>query len=127
VTNGLCVSTHYKIKSCCKRNYGKIISNVSAYISPIRLRTVAGTLAGERVRVSGWGRTSDSKYNFLIILYFNFKIAHIRLTVSKGRNLWPSEYSVFAVNTCSLYYDMQSVRTVQTCMAVLCEPVNWCY
>jgi hypothetical protein len=57
----------------CKINYGKIISNVSAYISPIRLRNVAGDLAGERVRVSGWGKTTDSKYNFLIILHFDLK------------------------------------------------------
>jgi len=41
--------------------------NVSAYISPIRLNIVPGDLAGASVRVSGWGRTSDSKYNFLII------------------------------------------------------------
>jgi len=64
---------HYKIKICCKRNYGKIISNISAYINPIRLRNIAGDLAGERVRVSGWGKTSDSEYNFLIILQFDFK------------------------------------------------------
>jgi hypothetical protein len=83
----LCVSMHYKIKRCCKRNYGKIILNVTAYISPIRLRNIAGDLAGERVRVSGWDKTSDSKYNILINLYFNFKIAHIRITVSKGKSL----------------------------------------
>jgi hypothetical protein len=64
---------HYKIKSCWKRNYGKIISKVSAYISPIRLRNIAGDLGGERVRVSGWGKTSDSRSNFLSILYFNLK------------------------------------------------------
>jgi hypothetical protein len=62
----LCVSMHYKIKSHFKRNYGKIL-NISAYISPIRLRNVAGELAGTRLRVSGWGRTSDSEYNRLII------------------------------------------------------------
>ena len=61
VTIFLCVSVHYKIKSCWRRNYSKIISNVSAYISPIRLRNVAGDLAGASVRVSGWGKTSDSK------------------------------------------------------------------
>ena len=61
VTIFLCVGMHYKIKRCWRRNYSKIISNVSAYISPIRLRYVAGDLAGERVRVSGWGKTSDSK------------------------------------------------------------------
>jgi hypothetical protein len=64
---------HYKIKSCWKRNYGKIISNVSAFISPIRLRNVPGDLAGRTARVSGWGRTSDSKYSFIIILHFNLK------------------------------------------------------
>jgi len=68
----LCVGVHYKIK-CCKTSNGLIILNVTAYISPIRLRNVAGDLAGERVRVSGWGKTTDSKYNFLTILQFNFK------------------------------------------------------
>jgi hypothetical protein len=60
---------HYKIKSC-ERNYGKVISNVSDFISPIRLRNIAGNLAGLRARVSGWGRTSDGKYNFLSISHF---------------------------------------------------------
>ena len=69
----LCAGTHYKIKSFCKRNHGKIISNISVYINPIRLRNIPGDLAGERVRVSGWGLTSDSKFNFLIILQFNLK------------------------------------------------------
>ena len=67
------VGTHYKLKSCCKRNYTKIISNITVYISPIRLRNTAGDLTGARARVSGWGRTSDSKYSFLIILLFNVK------------------------------------------------------
>jgi hypothetical protein len=66
VCDYLCVSMHNKIKSHFKRNYGKIL-NISAYISPIRLRNVAGDLAGTRLRVSGWGKTSDSKYNCLII------------------------------------------------------------
>ena len=48
------------------------MSNISAYISPIRLRNIAGDLAGSRVRVSGWGKTSDSKYNFLVISHFKF-------------------------------------------------------
>jgi hypothetical protein len=39
----------------------KIILNISAYISPIRLRDVAGDLAGASLRVSGWGKTSDGK------------------------------------------------------------------
>jgi hypothetical protein len=56
-----------------KRNYGNIMSNVSAYIIPIRLRSIEGDLAGESVLVSGWGTTSDSKYNFLIISYLKFK------------------------------------------------------
>ena len=60
-------------QNCCKRNYSKIILNISAYISPIRLRYIAGDLAGARVRVSGWGKTSDSKYKFLNILQFNLK------------------------------------------------------
>jgi hypothetical protein len=51
----------------------KIILNVPVYISPIRIRDVAGDLSGVRLRVSGWGKTSDSKYNCLIILHFNLK------------------------------------------------------
>ena len=69
----LCVGMHYKMKSCRKRNYSKIIWNISVYISPIRLRNVAGELAGECARVCGWGKTSDSKYNFIIILHFKLK------------------------------------------------------
>ena len=61
------------MKSCRKRNYSKIILNISVYISPVRLRDIAGDLVGARVWVSGWGRTSDSKYNFLNILQFNLK------------------------------------------------------
>ena len=65
---GLCVyvticmraGMHYKIKSCWRRNYSKIISNVSAFISPIRLRIIAGDLAGALACVSGWVKTSDS-------------------------------------------------------------------
>jgi hypothetical protein len=59
---------HYNIKRCCIRNSGKIVLNVPAYTSPIRLRYIAGDLAGERLRVSGWGKTSDSKYKCLNIL-----------------------------------------------------------
>ena len=69
----LFVGMHHKIKSCFKRNYSKIMFNISAYISPIRLRNIAGDFAGLRVRVSGWGKTSDSKYSFLIVLHFNLK------------------------------------------------------
>jgi hypothetical protein len=81
---------HYKISRCCKRNYGKIFWNVSAFISPIRLRHVAGELAGRPACICGWGRTSDSKYICLIILYLVRKIAHIRM-FERGRNSWPSE------------------------------------
>jgi len=68
----LFVGIHYKVKSC-KRNYSKITSNISVYISPIRLRYIAGDLTGVSVRVSGWGKTADSKYSFLIVLEFNLK------------------------------------------------------
>jgi hypothetical protein len=41
--------------------YGEIILNVSAYISPVKLPpSNVGSLAGERVIVSGWGKSSDS-------------------------------------------------------------------
>jgi hypothetical protein len=59
-------------------NCGKIILNVSAYISPIRIRDVAGNLVGEILRASGWGRTSDSKYNCLTVLYFDMKYCTYR-------------------------------------------------
>jgi hypothetical protein len=36
-----------------------MILNVSAYISPIRLRNIAGYLAGALVIACGWGKTSD--------------------------------------------------------------------
>jgi len=67
-----------------KRNYGKIISNVSDFIRPIRLRNIEGDLAGEVARVSGWGRTSDSKYNFLITLHFNLKNCTYQIDCFKG-------------------------------------------
>jgi hypothetical protein len=50
-----------------------IILNVPDYFSPIRLRNIAGDLNGAGVCVSGWGKTSDSKHNCLIILYLNLK------------------------------------------------------
>jgi hypothetical protein len=49
------------------------MSNVSDFISPIRLRNIPGDLAGERVRISGWGQTSEGKYNFLIVSHFSLK------------------------------------------------------
>jgi len=67
-----------------KRNYGKIISNVSANRSPIRLCPQPSLPAGVVARVSGWGRTSDGKYNFLIILYFNLKICTYQTDCFKG-------------------------------------------
>jgi len=73
--------------SCCKRNYSKIISNISAYISPIRLGNIAGDLAGEITRVSGWGKTSDSKYSFLIVLQFNLKNCTYQNDCFKGEEL----------------------------------------
>jgi hypothetical protein len=46
----------------------KIIWNIPAYISPIRLRDIAGDLAGRVLRVSGWGRIYDCKYKYFIII-----------------------------------------------------------
>jgi len=34
---------------------------------------------------------------------------------------------VVTLTTFYLFYNMQSVRAVQGCMAVLYEPANWCY
>jgi len=45
------------------------------------------------------------------------------MTFQKGKKPWHSEN--FLVT--HLYYDMQRVRAVQSCMAVLYEPANWCY
>jgi len=60
------------------------MSNVLDYISPIRLRSIPGDLAGETVRVSGWGITSDSKYNFLIISHFDLKNCTYQNSCFKG-------------------------------------------
>ena len=101
----VCVGMHWN-SNFCKRIFGKTISNVSAYISPIRLRNIPGDLAGVIARVSGWGITSDSKYKFLIILYFNFKNYTYQIDCFKGEethdnpkkyfwSLWmPSIYSM---------------------------------
>jgi hypothetical protein len=57
----VCVRAHtLQNEMLFKRNDRKIILNVSAYIRRVRLRNIAGDLAGARVRVSGWGKTSDS-------------------------------------------------------------------
>jgi hypothetical protein len=85
------------------------MSNVSAYISPIRLRNIAGDLAGARVRVSGWGKTSDSKYNFLVISHFMFNNCTYQNGCFKGkklRKLETLENVVVTVNTFYLHYDM---------------------
>jgi len=65
--------------------------------------------------------------SFLLFHTLSSKIAHIRMAVSRGKNLWPSENFVVTVYNFYLYYDMQSVRIVQGCMAVLYEPANWCF
>jgi len=67
-----------------KRNYGKIISNVSDCRRPIRLRPQPSLPAGTVARVSGWGRIADGKYNFLIILYFNLNICTYQIDCFKG-------------------------------------------
>jgi hypothetical protein len=48
-----------------------MILNVSAYMSPVKLPPSSlGNIVAESVIVSGWGKTSDSKY---IVLSFIFK------------------------------------------------------
>jgi len=64
---------------------------------------------------------------FLLFHRLSSKITHIRMVVSEGRNSWSSENFVVTVNTFYLYYDIQSVRTVQGCKTVLYKPGNWCY
>jgi len=103
------------------------MSNVLDYISPIRLRSIPGDLAGETVRVSGWGITSDSKYNFLIISHFKFKNCTYQNGCFKGKeNHGLKKIFLITGNTFYLYYDMQSVGTFQGYMAVLYEPANCC-
>jgi len=63
------------------------MSNVSAYISPIRLRGILGNLAGESVRASWWCKTSGSKYKFLIISHFKFKNCTYQNGCFKGEEL----------------------------------------
>ena len=63
------------------------------------------------------------------LLFYNLisKIAHIRMTDSKGRKLMA--FRMFCVHCEYLlfYCDMQRVRSVQGYMAVLHEPAVWCY
>jgi len=86
-----------------KRNYGKNFSNVSDFISPIRLRNVPGDLTGVVARVSGWGRTSDSKYNFLIILYFNLKICTYQIDCFKGEETHGLQKTLWSLWITSIY------------------------
>ena len=99
----LCVGMHYKIKSFWKRSYGKSFSNVSDFNSPIRLRPISGNLAGVVARVSGWGRTSDSKYNFLIILYFNLKNCTYLIDCFKGEETHGLQKTLWSLWKTSIY------------------------
>ena len=93
--------------------YGNIMSNVSDYISPVKLQIILGDLAGRSVRISGWGKISDSKYNFLIISHFKLKQLNIsEWLFQRERNLWPSETFVVTGNNFYLYYDIQSVKSL---------------
>ena len=80
----VCVSVCVRKSKVLKRNYGKIISNVSANRSPVRLRPAPIIGGGVTARLSGWGRTSDGKYSFLIILYFNLKNCTYQIDSFKG-------------------------------------------
>jgi len=99
----LCVGMHYKIKSICERNDGNIDSNISVYISPIRLRYIPSILDGARVRVSGWGRTSDSKYSFLIILQFNLENCTYQNDCFKGEVTHGLQKSLWSMKITSIY------------------------
>ena len=79
----VCVSVCIKNSKVLKRKYGKIISNISDFISPIRLRNIPGTLAGVVARLSGCG-ISGGKYKFIIILYFNLKNCTYQIDCFKG-------------------------------------------
>jgi len=80
----VCVSVCVRKSKVLKRNYGKIISNISANRSPVRLRPAPNIVGGVTVRLSGWGRTSDGKYSFLIILHFNLKNCTYQIDCFKG-------------------------------------------
>ena len=89
------------------------MSNVSDYVSSVKLHIILGDLSGAGVRVSGWGKTSDSKYNFLIISHFKLKQLNIsEWLFQRERNLWPSETFVVTGNNFYLYYDIQSVKSL---------------
>jgi hypothetical protein len=49
-----------KIVRFHEQSFGTIICNVAGCIKPIRLRYIEDCLDDMPVRVSGWGRTSDS-------------------------------------------------------------------
>jgi hypothetical protein len=59
--NVLCVFVCVlNILSFHKKSVGKIFWNVAGCIKPIRLRYIEDCFDGKSVRVSGWGRNSDS-------------------------------------------------------------------
>jgi len=109
VTICLCAGMHYKIKSCWRRNYSEIISNVSAFISPIRLRSIAGDLAGALAGVSGWSKSSDSKYNFLIISQFYFKIFTYQNDCFKGEETYGLQKILWSLLIPSIYSMIRGV------------------
>jgi len=86
-----------------KRNYSKLLSNISDYIRPIRLCNIPGTLAGTVARVSGWGRTSDSKYSFLIILHFNLKNCTYQIDCFKGEETHGFQKTLWSLWLTSIY------------------------
>jgi len=79
------------------------MSNVSAYIRPVRLRYIEGDLAWERVRVSGWGQTSDSKYNFLIISNFKLKNCTYLNSCFKGEETHDLQKILWSLLIISVY------------------------
>ena len=64
---------------------------------------------------------------FLLFYTLNWRTAHFRMTVSKGKKLVDFRKLCHHSEYVYLFYDTQSVRAVQSCMAVLYETANWCY
>ena len=123
----LCVGMHHKVKTVVKEiivRSSRIFQFTSfplgcAVLQAILLVHVSVSLGGAKLLTVST--------NFLIFHNFISKVARITKTISKGKNLMifrklsgHSEHLLFI-------HDMQSVRSVRDCTAVLYEPASWCY
>jgi hypothetical protein len=65
----------------------------TGYIGAVRLPSrfeLSNTYAGETLRVSGWGRISDSEYDYVILSSDNYKRIQVMILLDSYRtqNLW---------------------------------------